>query len=326
MRHLRRQGFGRRSAHHDQSGQERPTGPCHLQRALRLGQEYHFDRLYRYGLRPRAYRQPVHERLVGRHDGHFPLHRRERRSAKTLRASQRPYAAPRSSMGRSRQRRQVLLLRQLRLVRLFLQPRAVAAGTQPLSLGQYGQSILLRKRPFLPTVRHVQHQQGQVQRLCLPHQGIGPDSSVAEILEQHQLRHHGLQVRRPSGLRRHDQRPAIEHLRRIPSLQPRRHDRTIRQPTGQELPDRSRPRRTDDRRPFEKHARETLPHLLEPVRRHALQKARPHSGLRLPSAGQSLQIPQQHVRIFAPAGRRGDVHVGIGRKFLPRDTPNLQRT
>ena len=73
MRHLRRQGFGRRSAHHDQSGQERPTGPCHLQRALRLGQEYHFDRLYRYGLRPRAYRQPVHERLVGRHDGHFPL-------------------------------------------------------------------------------------------------------------------------------------------------------------------------------------------------------------------------------------------------------------
>ena len=76
-----------------------------------------------------------------------------------------------------------------------------------LALGQYGQSILLRKRPFLPTVRHVQHQQGQVQRLCLPHQGIGPDSSVAEILEQHQLRHHGLQVRRPSGLRRHDQRP-----------------------------------------------------------------------------------------------------------------------
>ena len=78
----------------------------------------------------------------------------------------------------------------------------------------------------------------KLQRLCLPHQGIGPDSSVAEILEQHQLRHHGLQVRRPSGLRRHDQRPAIEHLRRIPSLQPRRHDRTIRQPTGQELPDR----------------------------------------------------------------------------------------
>ena len=43
-------------------------------------------------------------------------------------------------------------------------------------------------------------------------------------------------------------------------------------------------------------------------------------------SNQSLQIPQQHVRIFAPAGRRGDVHVGIGRKFLPRDTPNLQRT
>ena len=84
----------------------------------------------------------------------------------------------------------------------------------------------------------------KVQRLCLPHQSIGPDSSVAEILEQHQLRHHGLQVRRPSGLRRHDQRPAIEHLRRIPSLQPRRHDRTIRQPTGQELP-RSEPAAED---------------------------------------------------------------------------------
>ena len=279
MRHLRRQGVGRRGAHHHQGRQEGRTRAHHLQRPLRLGQQHHLDRFHRHGLRPRAHRQPVYERLVGRHDEHLPLHRGERRPAKTLRPPQRPHGTSRPTVGRSGRRRQVLLLRQFRLVRLFLQPRAFAAGAQPLALGRNRQGDLLRQRPLLPAVRHVQHQQGQVHRLRFPHQGLGPDDPVAEILEQHQLRHFGLQIRRTLRLRGNDQRPAIEHLRRIPPLQPRRLDRPVRQPAGQELPDRRRPRRADDRRPFEELEGEPLPDAFEPVRHHDRQKARPHGGL-----------------------------------------------
>ena len=65
---------------------------------------------------------------------------------------------PRSSMGRSRQRRQSTITTAIFDWYGYFYNRVRSQQEHNLSLsGSTDQSILLRKRPFLPTVRHVQH-------------------------------------------------------------------------------------------------------------------------------------------------------------------------
>ncbi len=248
------------------AGKAKANAACHLQRTLRLGQEYHFDRLYRYGLRPRAYRQPVHERLVGRHDGHFPATPKTEDMQNALRAAATTDGASRSSMGRRwATTASTMSITPTSTGTAISTTACVPAGAQPLALGQAATDkvILLRQRPFLPTVRHVQHQQGQVQR-TMP-SATKVSARIAPWLKYSNNTSFDTTDYKYGGpgLRGYDQRPAIEHLRRIPSpTTPTARSSNTSNRTGQELPDRKqgRPRTTMTADRQMSTARERLPH------------------------------------------------------------------
>ena len=134
-------------------------------------------------------------------------------------------------MGRDRRRRQVPLLRQLRLVPQHLQHQPLPSGAQPLALGRRQGRQLLRQRPLLPAGRRAgrQHdpEQGELQELLVPRQVRRTALQMGQVVDQRLAQRREPEVSGAAQRGADHRRARRERRADVRSLQPRRFDRDV---------------------------------------------------------------------------------------------------